>query len=106
MVGWVSSILSRSYPFGTLAVNVAGSFMIGLSYVLVVDRLQSNPQWQAILMVGFIGAFTTFSTFSLETLVLLQAGRVMAALSYILVSVIVCILVVALGMWLARQMFL
>lgn len=104
VVGMVSSLFSRAFPFGTLAVNITGSFLIGLCYVIIVERLSGAAQWQAILMVGFIGAFTTFSTFSLETLVLIQEGRLPAAGLYIVSSVLVCLLAVMVGMWLAKQL--
>ena len=105
VVAVVSRLLERSFPYGTLVVNIAGSFFIGICYVLIVERLNVATEWQAVIMVGFIGAFTTFSTFSLEALVLIQEGRVPVALVYIFSSVIVCILAVAAGMWLTRQLF-
>lgn len=103
VVGMVSALFSRAFPFGTLAVNIMGSFLIGLCYVIIVEKLEGAAQWHAILMVGFIGAFTTFSTFSLETLVLIQEGRLPAAGLYIVSSVLICLLAVMVGMWLAKQ---
>ena len=105
VVGIISTIFERDFPYGTLVVNVLGSFLIGVTYILVVDKLEIAPEWHAILMVGFIGAFTTFSTFSLETLMMLQDGRFIAAASYILSSVLVCLLAVASGIWLTKQLF-
>ena len=103
VVGMVSGLFSRAFPFGTLAVNIMGSFLIGLCYVIIVEKLSVAAEWHAVLMVGFIGAFTTFSTFSLETLVLIQEGRLPAAGLYIVSSVLVCLLAVMAGMWLAKQ---
>ncbi|MCF7982747.1 MAG: fluoride efflux transporter CrcB [Pseudomonadales bacterium] len=105
VVGVISSLFERSFPFGTLVVNILGSLLIGILYVLIIEKLDVAAEWHAILMVGFIGAFTTFSTFSLETLMLLQEGRVTAALTYIFSSVGVCLLAVALGMWSTKQLF-
>ncbi|MCB1661791.1 MAG: fluoride efflux transporter CrcB [Pseudomonadales bacterium] len=105
VVGVITSLFERSFPFGTLVVNILGSLLIGILYVLIIEKLDVAAEWHAILMVGFIGAFTTFSTFSLETLILLQEGRVTAALTYIFSSVCVCLLAVALGMWGTKQLF-
>jgi len=102
LVGVITSLLGRGFPFGTLAVNVAGSFLIGVMYVLIVDRLHLAPEWQAVAMVGFLGAFTTFSTFSLETVNLLQTGRLLAAGTYITLSVLICVLATALAIWLTH----
>jgi len=102
LVGLVSSVMARNFPYGTLAVNILGSFFIGVLYVVVVERLHTASHWQPLLMVGFVGAFTTFSTFSLEALNLIQSGRILAAMTYILVSVVVCMLAVLLGTVLAR----
>lgn len=105
VVGIISSIFERSFPFGTLVVNILGSLLIGVMYVLIIEKLDVAAEWHAILMVGFVGAFTTFSTFSLEALMLLQEGRAVAALTYIFSSVVSCLLAVASGMWSAKQLF-
>lgn len=105
VVGVISSLFERTFPFGTLVVNILGSLLIGILYVLIVEKLDVAAEWHAITMVGFIGAFTTFSTFSLETLVLFQEGRAVAAVTYILTSVLVCLLAVAAGMWTSKQLF-
>ena len=108
-VGWVSVYIEDrfpaldSFPFGTLVVNILGSLLIGVSYILIVEKMHLTPHWQAIVMVGFLGAFTTFSTFSLETLVLLQDGRTLAGLGYIFASVVICLAAVSAGMWTAKQ---
>ncbi len=105
MVGFVSRLFERNFPYGTLAVNVVGSFLIGIGYIVIVQRLQVASEWHAVLMVGFIGAFTTFSTFSLETVSLMQEGRLMAAFIYIFSSVLVCLLATMAGILLAKQIF-
>ncbi|MEZ5524073.1 MAG: fluoride efflux transporter CrcB [Pseudomonadales bacterium] len=103
MVGLVSRLLARNFPYGTLTVNVIGSFLIGIGYIVIVEKLHVASEWHAVLMVGFVGAFTTFSTFSLETVSLLQEGRFTAALIYIFSSVLVCLLATAAGIVLAKQ---
>jgi fluoride exporter len=93
-----------NFPYSTLIINVLGSFAVGLVFILLVERNLLAPIWRSVLMVGFLGAFTTFSTFSLQALGLMEEGRYMGALGYIASSVITCILATALGMYLARQM--
>lgn len=94
--------LGKQFPYGTLTVNVLGSFFIGFLAIWLLDRLIS-PEWRAAILIGFLGAFTTFSTFSLETLNLIENGEQLKALSNIGLSVGLCLIAVWLGMQLARQ---
>ena len=92
---WVSTgvyrLLGRDVPWGTLAVNVAGSFAMGLLFVLLLERTVASPELRAAILVGFLGSFTTFSTFSLETLTLVQQGETGRALLNIAASVLLCL---------------
>lgn len=90
------------WPLGTFLVNVLGSFLIGMAFVAVTEKAALHPDWRYILIVGFLGAFTTFSTFSLEAVAMLEAGRPGLALSYVLSSVCLCVLGCWLGIMLAR----
>jgi len=90
--GWVYENFGKGFPWGTLAVNVLGSFVIGLMFVILVEKIAADPVWRSLVMVGMLGAFTTFSTFSLETLQLLEAGAVLRAGANMLVSVTSCVL--------------
>ncbi|MBU2097249.1 MAG: fluoride efflux transporter CrcB, partial [Gammaproteobacteria bacterium] len=92
----------QGLPLGTWLVNVSGSLMIGVLYVLLVERLPVNTELRALLMVGFLGAFTTFSTYSLDTLLLIERGLVLQALAYTFSSVVFCLLATWLGMALTR----
>ncbi|MBO8128529.1 MAG: fluoride efflux transporter CrcB [Peptococcaceae bacterium] len=74
LAGWVSSLNGTVFPYGTLVVNVVGSFLIGFSAVLLFDKLAVDPLWRVSIMIGFLGSFTTFATFELETLNLIQEG--------------------------------
>ncbi|MBK1704098.1 fluoride efflux transporter CrcB [Halochromatium glycolicum] len=94
--------LGRDFPWGTLTVNALGSFMMGLLFVLLLERGPLAPELRAAVIVGFLGAFTTFSTFSLETLVLVEQGELLRALLNILASVLICLLACWGGIVIAR----
>ena len=99
----VYRLLGREFPWGTLAVNVAGSFVMGLLAALMVERLALGPAWRAGLLVGFLGAFTTFSTFALETVELMEEGMGVRAMGNVVASVALCVLAVIAGLQLARH---
>ncbi|TVP86170.1 MAG: fluoride efflux transporter CrcB [Thioalkalivibrio sp.] len=98
----VSARFGRAFPWGTLSINVIGSFLIGLLAVLLVERWDVSPAVRLGLMVGVLGGFTTFSSFSLEVVNLVQNGALLRATLYVLASVSVCVLAAAAGIYLAR----
>ena len=100
----VYAILGRGFRYGTLFVNVSGSLVMGFLYVLFLDRLQVSPEMRAALLVGVLGAFTTFSTFSIETLNLLENGEHIKALLNIVLSVLLCVFGAWLGVLAGRQL--
>ncbi len=98
--------LGRGFPYGTLVVNIIGSFLLGLlTEALIVQKVIFAHDYRAAILVGFIGAFTTFSTFSLETVYLLEQGSINKAFGNIAVSVIACLLAVWLGLLCSRGLF-
>ena len=100
----VYAFLGRGFPYGTLFVNISGSIVMGLLYVLFIDRLQVSPEVRSALLVGVLGAFTTFSTFSIETLNLLENGEMGKATLNIVLSISLCLLGAWLGMLAGRQL--
>lgn len=100
----IYSLLGRSFPYGTLAVNVLGSLLMGYLYVLLIDKLALGPQWRAALLIGLLGAFTTFSTFSIETLNLVEEGEMLKALLNILLSVTLCLFAAWAGVLAGRSL--
>ena len=98
----VHGLLGRGFPYGTLLVNVSGSLVMGLVYVLLMERMDVNVAWRAGLVIGLLGAFTTFSTFSIETLNLIEAGEQLKAGLNILFSVTLCILGCWIGILIGR----
>lgn len=105
---WVSSavcaLIGRSFPYGTLSVNVVGSFIMGFLSILLLERLNGQADClRALLLIGFLGGFTTFSSFSIETLFLFEGGEIAKGCLNIFISVSLCLIAVALGAVLGRQ---
>jgi CrcB protein len=100
--GLIFPLLGEKFPLGTLVVNVLGSLVMGICYVLIIEKALLPPEWRNILMVGFLGAFTTFSTFSLDALALWQNGQLLLALGYVIASVTLSLLAIALAIYCTR----
>ncbi|MDH5387703.1 MAG: fluoride efflux transporter CrcB [Gammaproteobacteria bacterium] len=98
------SLFGRGFPYGTLFVNVTGSLLMGVLSIILLERFSVGPEWRAAILVGLLGSFTTFSTFSLETLSLLEQGDMMRAMVNIASSIIVCLAAVWLGVGIGRQL--
>jgi fluoride exporter len=88
------NVLGKSFPFGTLLVNILGSFVLGLFSSGVV----AVSPWRALITIGLIGAFTTFSTFSLDTILLLQQGDWQKAIANVFLNVLLCLTLAWLGL--------
>ncbi len=105
MSGAVQSLSgSVGFPWGTLAVNVIGSFLMGLLFVLFLERSMVSGELRGAVLVGLLGAFTTFSTFSIETLALIEQADYLKAMLNAVLSVVVCILACWAGLALGRQL--
>jgi len=105
---WVSTavygLLGREFPWGTLVVNLVGSFLMGLLALLLIERLALLPEVRAALLIGFLGSFTTFSTFSLETLTLVEQGELLRAALNVGASVALCLAACWAGIITARAL--
>jgi CrcB protein len=104
---WISSLVSERFPtrfpYGTLIINVTGSLIIGVFLTLVTERVNIHPNWRLAFAVGFVGAYTTFSTFEYETFKLLETGNGISGLANVVVSLALGFVAVwggvALGRW-------
>lgn len=106
---WVSNgiyfLFGRHFPYGTLFVNVSGCFLMGLLFVLTLERSDNTgPELRALFLVGLLGGYTTFSSFSVETINLLETGHTWSALLNIILSVVVCIIATWLGLLWGRSL--
>jgi len=101
---WVSTRVPDGFPWGTLVVNVSGSFVLGLLFVLTVERAVLPSDLRSPLMIGFLGAYTTFSTWMLETWRLVEVGAVGAALFNLGGSTLLGVLALVSGMVIGRAL--
>ena len=103
MAVWIGQRWGRSFPLGTFIINVSGSFLIGLLMTLFTERFLVNPQWRLFMVVGFLGAYTTFSTFEYETGMLLKDGEWLIAGMNVVFSVLVGFAALKLGEVIAKS---
>jgi CrcB protein len=99
---WASQRWGAGFPYGTLLVNVIGCLLIGLFYGLGATRLNITPELRLFFAVGFLGAFTTFSSFGYESISLLRSGDLFLGVLNIAANNLVGLLAVVIGLWLAR----
>ncbi len=96
--------LGKGFPFATLMVNITGSFVMGLLYQLIEQEILDINVHRTLIGIGFLGAFTTFSTFSLDSVLLIQQGYLLKAAINILLNVSLCIAAAALGLYLVSAL--
>jgi len=101
--GWAHSLFPRAtFPLGTLLVNVCGCLLIGLVAGLIEIKQMFGPEVRLFVLIGLLGGFTTFSTFSYETLAMLRDGQFLRALGNVMLQVVLCLVAAWLGYLLAR----
>lgn len=100
----VYAVSGQGFPWGTLVVNVLGSLCMGVLFVFFNERMDVSNEVRAAVLIGFLGAFTTFSTFSIETLNLLEGGEHLRAFSNVVLSVVACVGACWVGVVAARQL--
>jgi CrcB protein len=102
--GWIEHAIGLSFPWGTLGVNVIGAFLLGALAQTMALVWSPNPALRALLTVGMLGAFTTFSAFSLEMALMIQRGEWAVALGYAVASVALCVLALFAALYLFRTL--
>ena len=100
--GFVSERSGGAFPWGTLVINLSGSFVLGLLFALTIERAALPADIRAPVMIGFIGAYTTFSTWMLESWRLIEDGALLAAVGNIAGSVVLGVVAIVLGVWVGR----
>jgi CrcB protein len=100
--GWVEDLAGGRFPWGTFAVNISGSFLLGVVFALAVDRAIVAPEIRVPVMIGFIGSYTTFSTLMLESWRLVEEGDYLFMFGNLVGSVVVGMVAVVAGLALGR----
>jgi len=102
--GWVSQRTRGAFPWGTLVINVSGCFVLGFLFTLLTDRFLPHPTVRSALTIGFLGAYTTFSTFAFETMRLAEDGARLLAATNVVAGVVAGLAAVYAGVWLGRTL--
>jgi len=102
--GFIARNFSAAFPYGTLAINVTGSLVLGFFLVLASERMLIDPRWRLFLAIGFCGSYTTFSSYAFETFACLEQGQWLLMAANIVASNVLCLLAVIAGAALARGM--
>jgi fluoride exporter len=98
----VTKALSPQFPYGTLAVNITGSFALGFFLIWTTERVLADPRWRLLVAVGFCGGYTTFSSYAFETFSMVEKGQWFASILNVCLSNLLCLGAVLAGAALAR----
>ncbi len=104
MTNLVQTILGRDFPYATLSINLLGAFLMGFLFIETLERLSVSPALRTGILTGVLGGYTTFSTFAMETLLLVEQGAAVRAILYVLLSVVGGFLAAFGGAYIARNL--
>ena len=99
---WVARLITPSFPLGTLLINVSGSFIVGFFMIWATERVLLDPRWRLLIVIGFCGAFTTFSSFAFETMAYFEQGQWLLMTENFATNNLLCLGAALAGMSLAR----
>jgi CrcB protein len=99
---YTAKILGPAFPYGTLFINVSGSLIVGFFMIWATERVLIDPRWRLLVVVGFCGAFTTFSSYAFESMAYFEQGQWLLMFANIFTNNILCLLGALTGMTLAR----
>lgn len=99
---YIAQLSMASFPYGTLVINVSGSFLLGLFLIFTTERMLVDPRWRLLVAVGFCGSYTTFSSYAFEAFALMEQGQWLLMALNIVVSNVLCLLAVVAGAAVAR----
>ncbi len=101
---WIARLINADFPYGTLLINITGSFVLGLFLIWTTERVLADPRWRLIIAIGFCGSYTTFSSYAFETIAYFEQGHWLLFWSNILFNNVLCLLAVIAGAALARAL--
>jgi len=104
MTNLVQTIYGRDFPYATMSINLLGSFLMGFLFIETLERLPTSPELRTGILTGFLGGFTTFSTFSMESVLLVEQGYVLRAVLYMALSTTLGFVAAFGGAYLARNL--
>jgi fluoride exporter len=104
MTNLVQTVYGRDFPYATLSINLLGSFLMGFLFIETLERLTISPVLRTGILTGVLGGYTTFSTFEMETLLLVEQGEPVRAVLYIVLSVVLGFLCAFGGAYIARNL--
>jgi CrcB protein len=104
MTNLVQTVYGRDFPYATLSINVGGSFLMGFLFIETLERLTVSPELRTGILTGFIGGYTTFSTFEMELLLLVEQGAQLKAILYLVFSIVLGFAAAFGGAYIARNL--